>query len=101
MTGSDVVVAFVVKTDVRRKGHLPLGIGPRGNVLQASSFRLKFLLLAGCVGFNREFAGRLVRLEILSLRTARLHPRIMWRTEAGVIAFQNEVMKYLYYRLNY
>ena len=24
-----------------------------------------------------------------------------WKTEAGMIAFQNEIMKYLYYRLKY
>ena len=24
-----------------------------------------------------------------------------WKTEAGIIAFQNEIMKYLYYRLKY
>jgi uncharacterized SAM-binding protein YcdF (DUF218 family) len=51
--------------------------------------------------FNREFAGSLVRLEIPSFEPPNYTRAEWWKTEAGMIAFQNEIMKYLYYRLKY
>jgi uncharacterized SAM-binding protein YcdF (DUF218 family) len=51
--------------------------------------------------FNREFAGSSVRLEIPSFEPAHYTRAEWWKTEAGMIAFQNEIMKYLYYRLQY
>ena len=51
--------------------------------------------------FNREFAGSSVRLEIASFEPRHYTRAEWWKTEAGMIAFQNEVMKYIYYRLKY
>ena len=52
--------------------------------------------------FNREFAGSSVRLEIPSFDDGPDYTRAeWWKTEAGMIAFHNEIMKYLYYRLKY
>jgi uncharacterized SAM-binding protein YcdF (DUF218 family) len=51
--------------------------------------------------FSREFAGSSVRLEIPSFEPPHYSRAEWWKTEAGMIAFQNEIMKYLYYRLKY
>ena len=50
--------------------------------------------------FDREFAGSSVRLEIPAFEPGYTRAE-WWKTEAGMIAFQNEIMKYLYYRLKY
>ena len=52
--------------------------------------------------FAREFAGTGVRIEVPSFDPPRLYTRAeWWRTEDGVIAFQNEILKYFYYRFKY
>lgn len=52
--------------------------------------------------FGHEFAGTGVRIEVPSFDPPRLYTRAeWWKTEDGVLAFQNEVLKYLYYRLKY
>ncbi len=52
--------------------------------------------------FHREFAGTGVRIEVPSLDQPRLYTRAeWWKTEDGMLAFQNEVLKYFYYRLKY
>jgi uncharacterized SAM-binding protein YcdF (DUF218 family) len=51
--------------------------------------------------FNREFAGSSARLAIASFEPPNYSRAEWWKTEAGMIAFQNEIMKYLYYRLKY
>jgi uncharacterized SAM-binding protein YcdF (DUF218 family) len=50
---------------------------------------------------SREFAGSSVHLEIPSFEPPDYTRSEWWKTEAGMIAFQNEIMKYLYYRLKY
>jgi hypothetical protein len=51
--------------------------------------------------FYREFAQSSVRLEIPCFEAPGYTRAEWWKTEAGLIAFQNEVLKYLYYRLKY
>jgi uncharacterized SAM-binding protein YcdF (DUF218 family) len=51
--------------------------------------------------FDREFGQSSVRLEIPSFDAPGYTRAEWWKTEAGLIAFQNEVLKYLYYRLKY
>ena len=51
--------------------------------------------------FNREFAASSVQFEILSFEGPGYTRAEWWKTEAGLIAFQNEIMKYLYYRFKY
>lgn len=51
--------------------------------------------------FNREFAGSSVHLEIPSFEPPDYTRAEWWKTRAGMITFQNEIMKYLYYRFNY
>jgi uncharacterized SAM-binding protein YcdF (DUF218 family) len=52
--------------------------------------------------FRHEFAGTGVRIEVPAFDPLRLYSRAdWWRTEEGAIEFQNEILKYLYYRLKY
>jgi uncharacterized SAM-binding protein YcdF (DUF218 family) len=51
--------------------------------------------------FNREFAESSVRVEIAAFEPPNYARAEWWKSEAGMIAFQNEIMKYLYYRLKY
>ena len=51
--------------------------------------------------FNREFAGSSVHLQVPSYDPPEYTRADWWQTEAGMISFQNEVMKYLYYRFKY
>jgi uncharacterized SAM-binding protein YcdF (DUF218 family) len=50
---------------------------------------------------SREFAESSVRLEVPAFEPPDYTRAEWWKTEAGMIAFQNEIMKYLYYRLKY
>ena len=44
--------------------------------------------------FRREFSGTAVRIEVPSFDPSRDYTRAeWWKTEAGVIAFQNEVFQ--------
>jgi uncharacterized SAM-binding protein YcdF (DUF218 family) len=52
--------------------------------------------------FRHEFAGTAVQIEVPSFDPPRNYTRAKWwKNEQGVITFQNEVLKYLYYRLKY
>ena len=51
--------------------------------------------------FRREFFGTAVKIEVPSFEHPGFTRRDWWKTEHGVIAFQNEVFKYIYYRLKY
>jgi uncharacterized SAM-binding protein YcdF (DUF218 family) len=50
--------------------------------------------------FNHEFAESSARLKITAVPVGYTRED-WWKSEAGLIAFQNEIMKYLYYRLKY
>jgi hypothetical protein len=51
---------------------------------------------------QREFSGTAVRIEVPSFDPPRGYSRAeWWKTEVGVITFQNELLKYIYYRLKY
>jgi len=52
--------------------------------------------------FTREFLGTKVNVEILSSDPPDGYSRAQWwRTSEGVITFESEVLKYLYYRVTY
>lgn len=52
--------------------------------------------------FRHEFAGTGVRIEVPSYDPPGRYSRTgWWKTWEGVIAFRNEVLKYIYYRLKY
>jgi uncharacterized SAM-binding protein YcdF (DUF218 family) len=51
--------------------------------------------------FHRKLSGRTVRIEVPSFEPPDYTRREWWKTEQGVIAFQNELLKYMYYRLKY
>jgi len=49
--------------------------------------------------FRRELA--IERIEVLSLDPPLYNKDDWWKTDTGLIAFQNEILKYIYYRLKY
>ena len=51
--------------------------------------------------FRHLFSGSEVRIEVPSFEPERYSRAEWWRTEDGVIAFQNEAIKFIYYRLKY
>jgi uncharacterized SAM-binding protein YcdF (DUF218 family) len=51
--------------------------------------------------FRHEIAGKPLRIEVLALDSPRYTRSEWWKTEQGLIAFQNEFLKYIYYRLKY
>ena len=51
--------------------------------------------------FRREFFGTTVSIEVPSIEPPDYTRRDWWKTEQGLVAFQNEVLKYIYYRLKY
>jgi uncharacterized SAM-binding protein YcdF (DUF218 family) len=51
--------------------------------------------------FRHEFSGTGVIIEVPSFESPEYTRWDWWKTERGVIAFQNEFMKYIYYRWKY
>jgi uncharacterized SAM-binding protein YcdF (DUF218 family) len=51
--------------------------------------------------FRREFSGTAVLIEVPSVESPDYTRWDWWKTEQGLIAFQNEFMKYIYYRWKY
>jgi uncharacterized SAM-binding protein YcdF (DUF218 family) len=51
--------------------------------------------------FRREFRGTAVSIEVLSVEPPGYTRRDWWKKEQGLLAFQNEFLKYIYYRLKY
>jgi uncharacterized SAM-binding protein YcdF (DUF218 family) len=51
--------------------------------------------------FQQEFAGRGIHIEVPSYEPPEYSKAAWWRTPGGLISFQNEVIKYVYYRLQY
>ena len=46
--------------------------------------------------FHREFAGHAGRIEVPSFETTLYTRGEWWKTEQGMLIFQNEVLKYIY-----
>jgi uncharacterized SAM-binding protein YcdF (DUF218 family) len=51
--------------------------------------------------FCHQFFGTAVSIEVPSIEPPSYTRRDWWKTEQGLIAFQIEVLKYVYYRLKY
>ena len=51
--------------------------------------------------YGKELKGTGIRLEIEAVPVHEYSVSNWWQREQGVIAFQNEVLKYTYYRLKY
>jgi hypothetical protein len=51
--------------------------------------------------FRHEFSDKSIRIEVPSFEPERYSRAEWWKTEDGMITFQNEVLKYIYYRLKY
>jgi uncharacterized SAM-binding protein YcdF (DUF218 family) len=51
--------------------------------------------------FRHEFSDTGVRIEVPSFESPEYTRWDWWKTERGLITFQNEFLKYIYYRLKY
>jgi uncharacterized SAM-binding protein YcdF (DUF218 family) len=51
--------------------------------------------------FGRELRGTKTVIHVVAIDPLRYRINDWWQHEEGVIAFQNEVIKYLYYRIEY
>jgi uncharacterized SAM-binding protein YcdF (DUF218 family) len=51
--------------------------------------------------FDREFAGTGIRIAVPALDVPEYDHSKWWKDDKGIIAFQNEVLKYFYYRMKY
>jgi uncharacterized SAM-binding protein YcdF (DUF218 family) len=51
--------------------------------------------------FRRELSGSGLAVEVPSFDPPEYNRGDWWKSEKGVLAFQNELLKYIYYRLNY
>ena len=51
--------------------------------------------------FHREFQGSSVDVEVPSFEPPEYSRQEWWTSEHGLIAFQNEILKYMYYRFKY
>ena len=49
--------------------------------------------------FRRELVGK--NIEVLSLEPPLYTVNNWWKTELGLVTFQNEILKYAYYRIKY
>jgi uncharacterized SAM-binding protein YcdF (DUF218 family) len=59
-----------------------------------SSRRVRWVL-------NRELAGTGTQFEVPALEDPEYTSANWWKNEKGLVAFQNEVIKYVYYRIRY
>ena len=50
---------------------------------------------------QREYSGTAVAIDVFAFDPLTYRRENRWKTEHGVLAFQNEVLKYVYYRLTY
>jgi uncharacterized SAM-binding protein YcdF (DUF218 family) len=51
--------------------------------------------------FGKELRGTKTAIHVVPVNPTRYRVKDWWRHEEGVIAFQNEVLKYVYYRFEY
>jgi uncharacterized SAM-binding protein YcdF (DUF218 family) len=51
--------------------------------------------------FSKELRDTKAQIHVVAIKPLRYGIEDWWRHEEGVIAFQNEVIKYLYYRIEY
>jgi uncharacterized SAM-binding protein YcdF (DUF218 family) len=51
--------------------------------------------------FRREFEGQPIRIAVPSFDPPQYTRANWWRTERGIVDFQNEILKFVYYRVKY
>jgi uncharacterized SAM-binding protein YcdF (DUF218 family) len=51
--------------------------------------------------FQRKFDGQAIRILVPSFDPSQYNATNWWKNELGIVAFQNEILKYIYYRLKY
>jgi uncharacterized SAM-binding protein YcdF (DUF218 family) len=51
--------------------------------------------------FRHEFAGQPIGIEVPTFDPPQYTRANWWTTERGIVEFQNEILKFIYYRLKY
>jgi uncharacterized SAM-binding protein YcdF (DUF218 family) len=51
--------------------------------------------------FSKELRGTKTGIHVIAVNAVHYRVKDWWRHEEGWVAFQNEVIKYIYYRFNY
>jgi hypothetical protein len=51
--------------------------------------------------FRHEFEGKPVRIDVSASDSQQYVRANWWKDDVGIILFQNEILKYIYYRLKY
>ena len=51
--------------------------------------------------FDREFSEQPIRIEVPSYAPPDYSATNWWHSDSAIVAFQNEILKYIYYRLKY
>jgi hypothetical protein len=51
--------------------------------------------------FDHEFSGQPIQIEVPSFDPPDYARTNWWQNESAIVAFQNEILKYIYYRLKY
>ena len=69
---------------------------PRAVIIPVGIFEARRVRWA----FRHEFAGQPVRIEIVSFDPQHMRAN-GWTDKFGAISLQNEILKYIYYRLTY
>jgi len=70
--------------------------GPRAVIIPVGSFEARRVRWI----FRHEFAEQPVRIEISAFNSEYLRAN-WWKYDLGVLSFQNEILKFIYYRLRY
>jgi hypothetical protein len=71
--------------------------GPRAVIIPIGSFEARRVRWA----FRREFVGQHVHIEVSAFDSPQNVASNWWKNDFGILSFQNEILKYIYYRLKY
>ena len=70
---------------------------PRAVIIPVGSFEARRVRWT----FRHEFAGQPVRIEISTFDSPQYVRANWWKDDLGIVLFQNEILKFIYYRLKY
>ena len=60
-----------------------------------------FLVAPGPVDIRHEFAGTGIEIEVPALDDPQYPRKVWWTDDKAILNFQNEIIKYVYYRIRY
>jgi hypothetical protein len=94
MSHVEVTRHVLLKLNVPEAAIDVFGVGNTNTRDEATSLAVRWIV-------RHAFAGTDTNVQIQALDSTDFNRRDWWGFEAGVVAFQNEVIKYIYYRIKY